>query len=286
MESLARQTLPQADFEVIVVSDGSSDGTIEMLQGFKSRFQNLAVLELKNRGPGAARNAGARKASGRSVAFTDDDCLPATDWLEQILKAFERTGAAAIQGTTTTDRAARTPLTHQVEVLGPMLTSVPTCNAAYLKEAFDAAGGFDESFRFAHDEDADLAWRVEELGRIVFAPEVRVVHPPRRDGFWKRARWLRGLESDFLLFYKNPVKYPKICQPVTLADDLLECLCRRPDQHGEVELQIFCQAGETPVFLCGSGLAAGEMVQPDSLLSCVPEGAILLPLDGRSQLTR
>lgn len=213
LESLTRETIPQADFEVIVVIDGSSDGTVEMLHGFRGRFRNLEVLELKNRGPGGARNAGACAARGRYLAFTDDDCVAAPDWLEQILNVFERTGAVAIQGRTTTDRPARTPLTHQVEVLAPMLTSVPTCNAAYFKKIFDAAGGFDESFRFAHDEDADLAWRAEELGKIVFAPEVHIVHPPRRDGFWKRARWLRGLESDFLLFYKNKDKYRKYISP-------------------------------------------------------------------------
>jgi GT2 family glycosyltransferase len=86
---------------------------------------------------------------------------------------------------------------------------MPTCNAAYLKGAFDRAGGFDESFKFAHDEDADLAWRVEELGKMVFAPEVHIIHPPRRDKFMKRARWVRGLESEFLLYYKNPEKYRK-----------------------------------------------------------------------------
>ena len=213
LDSIAAQTLPRSRFEVIVASDGSTDGTIEMLGEFKGRFENLRVLELKNGGPGAARNAGARAAGGRYLAFTDDDCLAAPDWLEQILKTFEKTGAVGIQGKTSTDRMARTPLTHQVEVLAPMLTSVPTCNAAYLRKAFVDAGGFDESFRFAHDEDADLAWRVEELGAIVFAPEVHVIHPPRRDGFWKRARWLRGLESDFLLYYKNPAKYRKYISP-------------------------------------------------------------------------
>ena len=174
LDSIAAQTLPRSRFEVIVASDGSTDGTIEMLGEFKGRFENLRVLELKNGGPGAARNAGARAAGGRFLAFTDDDCLAAPDWLEQILKTFEKTGAVGIQGKTSTDRMARTPLTHQVEVLAPMLTSVPTCNAAYLRKAFVEAGGFDESFRFAHDEDADLAWRVEELGAIVFAPEVHV----------------------------------------------------------------------------------------------------------------
>jgi GT2 family glycosyltransferase len=180
-----------------------------MVSQFKNRFQDLEILDLENRGPGAARNAGTRVARGRYLAFTDDDCLAAPDWLQQLVQAFERTGAVGIQGRTTTDRLARSPLTHQIEILKPCLTSMPTCNAAYLKSAFDTVGGFDETFTFAHDEDADLAWRVEDLGKLVFVPEVHIIHPPRQDKFMKRAHWVRGLESEFLLFCKNPDKYRK-----------------------------------------------------------------------------
>jgi len=202
-----KQTLSKNHYEVIVVSDGSTDGTADMVRQFKGDFGNIEVLNLSNRGPGAARNAGARVAQGEYLAFTDDDCLAVPDWLEQLVQAFERTGALGIQGRTTTNRPARSPLTHQIEILSPCLTSMPTCNASYLKSAFDKVGGFDEAFRYAHDEDADLAWRIEDLGKLVFAPEVCVVHPPRRDKFTKRARWVRGLESEFLLYYKNPEKY-------------------------------------------------------------------------------
>jgi GT2 family glycosyltransferase len=180
-----------------------------MVRVLAETHPNIRILDLKNGGPGAARNAGARAASGTYLAFTDDDCVVAADWLEQILAAFERTRAVGVQGRTTTDRLARTPLTHQVEVLTAWTSCMPTCNASYLRSVFEAVGGFDDSYRYAHDEDADLAWRAEEHGVLVFAPEVHVSHPPRRDRFLKRARWVRGLESDFLLFYKNKVNYRK-----------------------------------------------------------------------------
>jgi GT2 family glycosyltransferase len=213
LESLSMQTLSPSVFEVIVVSDGSTDGTVNMVREFKGRFRYLHLLDLKNGGPGAARNAGARVARGRYLAFTDDDCLAAADWLEQMVRAFEDTGAVGVQGRTTTDRCARSPLTHQIEILEPFLTSMPTCNAAYLRSAFEKVGGFDESFKFAHDEDADLAWRVEDLGKMIFVPEVHIIHPPRRDKFLKRARWVRGLESEFLLFCKNRNKYREYIGP-------------------------------------------------------------------------
>lgn len=213
LESLLRQTLSSTRFEVIVVSDGSTDDTVRMVRELKEGFRNLEVLDLANRGPAAARNSGAGAASGRYLAFTDDDCEASQDWLEQLLLTFQRTGAVAVQGKTTTDRLACTPLTHQMEITHPWLSAMPTCNAAYLKSVFNRVGGFDESFKFAHNEDADLVWRVEEYGKVVYSPEVHIIHPPRSDGFFKIVRKVRLFEWDFLLFNKQRDKYKKHIGP-------------------------------------------------------------------------
>ncbi len=207
LKSLSEQTVPHDDYEVIVAVDGSDDDSLATLEKLKADFKTLRVLNLTHKGPGAARNAGAEAARGVILAFTDDDCLASKDWLENILSVFKRTGAIAVQGKTTTDRENRSPLTHQMEVLSEQFGTLPTCNVSYVREAFVRVGGFDESFRFPHNEDADLAWRIEELGTIVFAPEVHIIHPPRRDSFWRRACWVQVMECAFLLYYKNPVKY-------------------------------------------------------------------------------
>jgi GT2 family glycosyltransferase len=213
--SLTHQTLPLKEFEVIVVSDGSTDGTTKMLEEFTNLFSPLKVLCLENRGPGAARNSGARVASGRYLAFTDDDCLATPTWLEEMVRFLDESKAVGIQGVTRTERAKRSPLSHQMEVLRPWLATVPTCNAAYLREVFHIAGGFDECFRYAHNEDADLAWRVQDFGQILFCSTAEVIHPPRYDTFKKCANSMKCLESEFLLFYKNPDKYRQYisCSP-------------------------------------------------------------------------
>jgi GT2 family glycosyltransferase len=85
---------------------------------------------------------------------------------------------------------------------------VPTCNAACLRAAFEKIGGFNEEFLFLN-EDADLAWRLESLGKICYAPDALVVHPPRPETFTKKVQWVRHLDSEFLLFARNPVAYRK-----------------------------------------------------------------------------
>jgi glycosyltransferase involved in cell wall biosynthesis len=206
LESLGRQTLASEMFEVIVVSDGSTDGTGDLVRRLQRDRLNLFLLETDNRGPASARNAGVRAARGIYLAFTDDDCVANADWLEQFIETFKGTGAVAVQGRTTTDRRARSPLTHEMEVLWKWVNTMPTCNAGYLRSAFDAVGGFDESFKFLN-EDADLAWHIAEIGEMVYEPNVTVMHPPRRESFWKRARWNRAYEGEFMLYYKNPEKY-------------------------------------------------------------------------------
>jgi len=207
LQSLRTQSLPSSSFEVIVVNDGSNDGTDEMLRYFtgKAPFK-LSTITQQNRGPAAARNAGIRLAKGEIVAFTDDDCLPLTDWLAEIDRAFATRSIVGLQGSTFTDGKSITPLTHQIDNVSGN-HSVPTCNAAYLREVLIKAGGFDEEFPFPHNEDADLAWRVEAIGVIGFEKNMRVYHPPRTDKFSKVSRRMRILESEFRLYYKNPKSY-------------------------------------------------------------------------------
>ncbi|ACF12854.1 glycosyl transferase family 2 [Chloroherpeton thalassium ATCC 35110] len=208
LETVYRQALPESDYEVVVVSDGSSDGTDELMAGMTAAHPNLRYVRQQNQGPAAARNNGAKLARADIIAFTDDDCHVSPTWLKEILEIFGKKNIVGIQGRTTTVREERTPLTHQIEneTGHPAL---PTCNAAFRKSAFESIGGFDCSFPFAHNEDADLAWRMKKLGEISFEPSVHVIHPPRQDTFKKLAGRMKILQSEFLLYHKDPAAYQK-----------------------------------------------------------------------------
>lgn len=208
LESLYKQTISESDYEVIVVSDGSKDGTADFVRQMQKIHKNLVFLEQENKGPATARNSGAGEANGKYLAYTDDDCVVAGDWLEKIIDAFETKKIVGIQGRTTTYRELKTPLTHQIDNPNGH-PALPTCNAAFRKEAFNQVNGFDCSFPYAHNEDADLAWRIKKIGEISFEPSVHVIHPPRKDSFKKLARRMKMLKSEFLLFYKDPESYRK-----------------------------------------------------------------------------
>src|SRR5579871_5778539 len=82
LDGLAKQTYPFADFEVVVVSDGSTDGTTEMLADYvKTAPYSLRSVLQANGGPSKARNRGIQEAQHEVIVFLDDDVEPVTEFL-------------------------------------------------------------------------------------------------------------------------------------------------------------------------------------------------------------
>ena len=91
LESLTKQTFHK--FEVIIVDDGSTDGTIEYLAEFKKGHPDIHLrwfIHEENLGANAARNRGVQEAEGSFVAFLDDDCIVKPEWLEELIKGFDK----------------------------------------------------------------------------------------------------------------------------------------------------------------------------------------------------
>ncbi len=205
LESLINQSYPKDKYEVLVVDDGSSDGTEEMINEMMALHQNMRYIKTGNQGPAASRNVGINNAKGDIVAFIDDDCLADRDWLKEIVNSFKANkDAVGIEGKTITIPEEVAPFTYQVVNNGG---GYMTCNIAYKKGILDKVGGFDTNYPYPHNEDADLAWSVMRYGEIYFEPKALVVHPPRPISAIELIRRVRYNESDFRLHHKFPERY-------------------------------------------------------------------------------
>lgn len=168
------------DFELIVVLDDAGEESAGMLRERGVAFERLAP---GSAGPGAKRNVGWRRARAPLVAFTDDDCRPAPEWLQGLVEA-SRDGAI-VQGATRPDpgeaHLLRGPLARTQHV-DPPSPFGQTCNIAYPRALLEAIGGFPD-LPDAAGEDTDLYVRAQAAGApVVAAPEALVWHAVTRPG--------------------------------------------------------------------------------------------------------
>ena len=91
LDSVAGQTF--ADFEAIIVNDGSTDGSADIIREYAGRDSRFIVVEQENKGLSEARNAGINIARGQWITFVDSDDMVAPDFLQALLDAAQKTGA-------------------------------------------------------------------------------------------------------------------------------------------------------------------------------------------------
>jgi len=205
------------NIEVIIVDDGSTDGTPDWVA---EHFPQVRLLRLSPSGLSAARNAGAAAAIGRILAYTDDDCQPDTEWALRLRHAFAKhRGEFSAFGGPNLPPPAR-DMTQAVVAASPGAPShvmiddleaehVPGCNLAVTREAFHAIGGFDPLFHTAGD-DVDFCWRLRDAGfRIGFAAGAFVWHERRTTIAGFLGQQLGYGRAEALLLRKHPHKFTR-----------------------------------------------------------------------------
>jgi glycosyltransferase involved in cell wall biosynthesis len=194
LDALSQQTVGADAYEVIVVDDGSTDGSAAIAQR-----HGVTVLRLAHSGAAAARNEGARRARGRILLFTDADCEPLEAWIERMVAPFADAEVAGVKGAYCTRqrslvaRFAQAEYEEKYRRLARMeqIDFVDTYAAAYRRDLFWALGGFDPHFLL--DEDQEFSFRVAKTGaKLVFAPDALVYHH-HQETAWGYARRKLGL---------------------------------------------------------------------------------------------
>lgn len=200
LEAFCRQELRPGTFEIVLVDDGSSDGTDACLSALEYPVP-VTHLRRENGGLSAARNTGLEVARGEYVLFVNDDTIPRLDCVAEHLAAHR---AARLVGE---DRLAVLGTFEQPESEFPTALAQAlvrsntvfdyagldpsqrydawkfwTCNVSVRLDMVREAGGFDPSFRHYGCEDTDLAVRLESLGmQVLYHPRARALHRHEMD---------------------------------------------------------------------------------------------------------
>ncbi|MGH9717197.1 MAG: glycosyltransferase [Candidatus Acidiferrales bacterium] len=190
LQALSSQSFSSRRFEVIVVDDGSNDGTEEFCRKFRPRFEFHHARQA-NAGAGAARRLGVEQANGKFLLFFNDDTVADRALLAQHWRAHHDSlgGKMAVLGDFRyPESARRRALTHFLctePFLFPQVTLAPgdhsknayfiASNLSIRRDAVLGAGSFDPRFRIA--EDTELGLRLRQMGfHVRYVPEARAIH--------------------------------------------------------------------------------------------------------------
>jgi glycosyltransferase involved in cell wall biosynthesis len=205
LTSIAQLDYPQDRYEVIVVDDGGPTSLYPVVAPFQTQV-SLTLIRQRNAGPSAARNAGAERASGEYLAFTDDDCLLDPGWLRALAGVWMEVPDCMAGGLTLNAADGIPSTTSQliVDVVYRHYNADPaharfvaSNNMALPARAFWEIDGFDPSFRAAEDRDLCDRW-IHRGHRIIYTPAAVVHHdrPMNVAGFCRQHfHYGRGAEQ-------------------------------------------------------------------------------------------
>ena len=206
LRSLTRQVLSKGSYEVILVDDGSTDQTAEIARRFPVVYHYQ-----ENQGPAAARNAGVFLAKGDLIFFTDADCVPDPNWLEEMAAPFARPEVTAVKGVYRTEqkdivaRFAQVEFEERFRMLEQResIDMVDTYAAGFKKKIFMDLGGFDIRFPKANNEDTEFSYRMALQGyTMVFTPRALVRHLNHPDSVFRYFRLKFGRGFWRLMVYR------------------------------------------------------------------------------------
>lgn len=194
-------------YEVVLVDDGSTDNTVELMEELAAADPRITVLTQRNAGKGAALNRGLRHSTGEVLMFVDADGIFSRNTVKRMLQGFtdHRTGAVCGDDRPVNLDRVQTRMLAFISHVGTgmvrraltVIGCLPIVSGnigAFPRSVLEDIGPFRED---TVGEDLELTWRVHRAGyRVVFAPRALVYaeSPSTIGALWRqRVRWARGL---------------------------------------------------------------------------------------------
>lgn len=203
--------------EVILVDDDSVYSLENYFAVFREISPKIRIIRQSNKGPGGARNAGAKIAQSNILVFIDHDCVPGNNWIKNLITPMIEKKLVAVGGTVLTHKEdnilskfadfgefLRKPVKNKEGI-----TNIITANSAFLKVAFDRVGGFCEKLSIAA-EDLDFTYKLSLAGygnKFFYATDAIVFHKHRtrfNSFFWQQFGYGFGAVSHCLLRKRDP----------------------------------------------------------------------------------
>jgi len=229
VESLVNQTYSRGHYEIIVVDNGSTDNTREVVEQF-GQSAGIRYIYEPIKGLSQARNTGWQAASGKYIAYLDDDAIASPQWLEKMMEAFEtvRPAPASVGGSVTPIWECERPAWLTEEMLPAYAIvdwgkkarffkpSSPEhhvgCNVAYSREVLQKCGGFNVNLGrkgknlLSNDENLIRSYIDSHGLGIYYDPEISVKHLVPKERLSRRFMLRRHLwqgVSDVVLWYEE-----------------------------------------------------------------------------------
>ena len=239
LNSVVSMDYPKDFYEIILVDNDSTDGTIEIIDEFVRNYPSISLIINPIKGIAGSRNIGLLNAQYDYVAFTDADCLVKSNWLQKLSDGYEKygtdnSGIAGVGGSNVPPHNSsrfyavlRIFLTTYLGSHGSVqamtflqdrpVDHIPTINVLYSKQKLLKVGGFDISFGNI-GEDQDLSYRLNKAGyRYMYLVGAEVYHKLRPNfGKWLKNMFVYGKGRTWLL-----KKHPDRIKVVLLMPALL-----------------------------------------------------------------
>jgi cellulose synthase/poly-beta-1,6-N-acetylglucosamine synthase-like glycosyltransferase len=219
LDAILATDFPAERREILVVDNGSSDGTADLIQSRPVRY-----LREPRRGVSNARNHGIAESTGEILAFVDADCLVEPQWLTELVRPFEDPEIGSVAGdlqhvapTTAAERQSARLLGNWQRFAFTSNPAYPiTANAAYRRDVIERIGTFDPHMTRAQDVELGLRFQERSGRRLAYAEKATARHRNRTTqlGFFRQQLgWAYGaglVGAKFEAMGGDPVNPPRI----------------------------------------------------------------------------